>query len=124
MTRVNRTLRGHNLPYAQFVILNHLASLPGESWTVTGLASALETGQPGVSKILRRLASKGFIHIGPDPEDARVKRHRLTRAGKLAHREAFRRIAPHADDIFSGWQGADIDALHDLLYRLKSSLRD
>ena len=123
-TRINRALKGSDLPYAQFVILNHLASLPGESWTVTGLASVLETGQPGVSKILRRLAAKGHVRIEDDPGDGRVKRHRLTQAGEAAHRAAFRRIAPQADDIFAAWEDADIDALHGLLYRLKSSLRD
>jgi DNA-binding MarR family transcriptional regulator len=124
VTRVNRALKGTDLPFAQFVVLDHLASLPGEAWTVTGLASALETGQPGVSKILRRLAVKGYVQFDPDPEDGRVKRHRLTEAGKAAYREAFRRIAHHAEDIFTGWEGGDIDALHGLLYRLKSSLRD
>ena len=123
VTRLNRTLKGGGLPYAQFVVLNHLASLPGAAWTVSGLASALETGQPGVSKILRRLAAKGYVHMDPDPGDGRVKRHRLTQAGELAYREAIRRITPQAHDIFSGWENTDIDALHHLLYRLKSSLR-
>jgi len=124
LTRVNRALKGGDLPYAQFVVLNHLASLPGAAWTVSGLASALETGQPGVSKVIHRLAAKGYVHMDPDPGDGRVKRHRLTQAGELAYRAAFRRITPQADDIFSGWENADIDALHHLLYRLKSSLRD
>ncbi len=123
-TRVNRTLKGGDLPYAQFVILTHLASLPGTAWTVSALASALETGQPGVSKILSRLAAKGYVHMDPDPGDGRLRRLRLTQAGELAYRDASQRIAPQADDIFGGWENADIDALHRLLYRLKSSLRD
>ncbi len=124
VTRANRALKGTDLPYAQFVILNHLASLPGQAWTVTAVASALEIGQPSVSKILRRLAVKGYVRIDTDPGDGRVRRHRLTRAGKGAHGEAFRRITPQANDIFSGWQDDDIDALHGLLYRLKSNLRN
>ncbi len=124
VTRVNRALKSTDLPFAQFAALDHLANLPVEACTVTGLASALETGQPGVSKILGRLAAKGYVHIDPDPGDGRVKRHRLTQAGKVTHREAIRRIAPHAEDIFSGWEDGDIDALHGLLYRLKSSRRD
>ncbi len=124
VTRLNRALKGADLPFAQLAVLDHLANLPGEAWTVTGLAAALETGQPGVSKILGRLTAKGYVHIDPNPEDGRVKRHRLTQAGEVAHREAFRRIAPSAEDIFTGWEDSDIDALHRLLYRLKSSLRD
>jgi DNA-binding MarR family transcriptional regulator len=122
-TRVNRVVRDTDLPFAQFAILNHLASLPDGAWTVMALAAALETGQPGVSKILRRLTAKGFVRVDPDPADRRSKRHHLTEAGKAVHREAFRRIVPQADDIFSGWEAGDIEALHRLLYRLKSSLR-
>ena len=122
-TRVNRALKGTDLPYAQFVVLNHLASLPGTPWTVTDLASALETGQPGVSKILHRLAAKRYVQIEPAPEDGRLKRYRLTQSGKSAYRAASSRIAPQAEDIFRNWQDGDINALHTLLYRLKSDLR-
>lgn len=121
--RVNRALKGTGLPYAQFAVLAHLASLPGHDWTVTALASALETGQPGVSKILRRLADKNYVQIESDPGDGRLRRHRLTQAGKSAYSEASSRIAPQAEDIFSDWQDGDINALHTLLYRLKSGLR-
>ena len=122
-TRINRALKGSDLPYAQFIVLNHLASLPGDSWTVTDLASALETGQPGVSKILGRLTAKNYLRVEADPEDGRLKRHCLTESGISAHREASRRIAPQAEAVFRDWQGGDIDALHKLLYKLKSDLR-
>jgi DNA-binding MarR family transcriptional regulator len=123
-TRMNRLLRGADLPFAQFVVLDHLASLPDEIWTVTRLASALDTGQPGVSKILARLADKGYVRIEADPADRRIKRHRLTEAGLGVYHDAFQRIAPHAGDAFADWQETDLDALHALLYKLKSSLRE
>jgi len=121
-TRANRALRGA-VPYAQFVVLNHLASLPGEGWTVSGLASALETGQPGVSKILRRLVHKGYVRIDTDARDRRIKRHRLTDTGRAVYREAFQRLYPQADAVFDGWEKHDVDTLHTLLYRLKADLR-
>ena len=71
VTRINRALKGTGLTYAQFVVLGHLASLPGKS----------------------------------------------------AYRAASSRIAPQTEDIFRDWQDRDIDALHTLLYRLKSDLR-
>lgn len=122
--RVNRALAGGEVPFAQFVILDHLASLPGRSWTVSSLAEALEIGQPGVSKILRRLAAKGLVEIAPDPADRRVRRVALTTDGRAAHRNAADRVAPLAADAFAGWAAADIESLHHLLRRLKSSLRD
>lgn len=123
VTRVNRALKGAHLPYAQFLVLDHLASLPGRGWTVTELASALETGQPGVSKILNRLAAKNCVRVESSPDDKRLKRHFLTERGFSAHGEASRRLAPQAGKVFRDWQQGDIDALHQLLYKLKSDLR-
>ena len=121
--RVNQLLKGSDVPLAQFVILNHLASLPAEGWTVTRLASALDTGQPGVSKSRARLAAKGYVAIEADALDGRRKRHTLTEAGRAAHREAYRRVAPLTDTLLAGWDEAQIDTLHTLLYKLKTNLR-
>ncbi len=123
-TRVNRRLKGADLPFAQFVILDHLASLPAETWTVSRLASLLDTGQPGISKIMGRLVVKGLVGFEADPVDRRVKHHSLTAAGRAAHGDASRRLAPQAEDIFTGWQEEHLDALQALLYKLKTSLRD
>ena len=123
-TRVTRLLKGTDLPFAQFVILDHLASLPGETWTVSRLAALLDTGQPGISKIMRRLAAKGLVAIEADPADRRVKHHTLTAAGRAAHGDASRRLAPQAEELFTGWQQEHVDALHALLYKLKTSLRN
>ena len=123
VTRANRALKGAELPYAQFLILDHLASLPGQGWTVTELASALETGQPGVSKILNRLAAKNYVRVESGLDDRRLKRHFLTESGFSAHGDASRRLAPQAGAVFRDWQAGDIDTLHKLLYRLKSDLR-
>ncbi len=123
-TRVNRRLKGVGLPFAQFVILDHLASLPAETWTVSRLASLLDTGQPGISKIMGRLVAKGLVGFEADRVDRRVKHHSLTAAGRAAHGDASRRLAPQAEDIFTGWQEEHLDALQALLYKLKTSLRD
>ena len=123
-TRVNRALAETGLPYAQFAVLSHLASLPGKPWTVSALAAALEAGQPGVSKILQRLSVKGLVDTEPDPRDGRVRRVRLTAEGRDAFRRAAGRVAPLAEAAFAGWEARDIETLHGLLYRLKTSLRD
>lgn len=120
--RVNRALEGGELPYAQFVVLNHLASLPGQSWTVSALAAALETGQPAVTKILQRLIAKGFVQAKRDPDDHRRRHHQLTPAGESAYRVAAERLAPESGAVFSTWSDHDIETLHALLHRLKDTL--
>lgn len=121
--RLNRLLKGAHVPLAQFVVLNHLASLPAEGWTVSRLASALDTGQPGISKILARLVAKGYVCIDLDSRDRRRKRHVLTAAGRVAHQDALRRVAPLTEELLADWDEAQIASLHALLYRLKTRLR-
>ena len=122
VTRLNRAIAGANLPFAQFVMLNHFNNFQNEGWTVTRLAKAFETGQPGVSKTVARLVEKGYLRSEPDPVDGRSKLHHLTIAGAVAHAEALQRVAPDAELVFRDWDDNDIDQLHALIFKLKSWL--
>ena len=122
VTRMNRLLKSTGLPFAQFVMLNHFGARQDERWTATRLADAFETGQPGVSKTLRRLVDKGYLRIEPDPVDGRVKYHALTVKGKVMYEEALRRLSPEVGLIFAEWNAKDIDALHARLFQLKTWL--
>ncbi len=122
VTRLNRLLKDTGLPFAQFVMLNHFATFEGQRWTVTRLADAFETGQPGVSKTLRRLVDKGYLRVEPDPVDGRVKFHALTVKGKVMYEEALRRLSPEIGLIFAEWKADELDALHARLFQLKTWL--
>lgn len=124
VTRLNRALAGANLPFAQFVMLNHFSAFADEGHTIGRLADAFETGQPGISKTVARLVEKGFLRAEPDPNDGRSRLHYLTEAGAAAHAEALARIAPDAALIFRDWPAHDIDELHRLIFKLKSWLDD
>jgi len=124
VTRLNRAIAGVNLPFAQFVMLNHVRAFAEEGHKIGRLASAFETGQPGISKTVARLVEKGFLRAEPDPQDGRSRLHYLTEAGATAHGEALARIAPDAALIFEDWSAGDIDELHRLIFKLKSWLDD
>ena len=122
VTRMNRLLKGTDLPFAQFVMLNHFGAFPGERWTVTRLAAAFETGQPGLTKMLRRLVDKGYLRVESDAQDGRLKFHTLTVKGKVKYEEALRRLSPKMGLIFAEWNAKDLDALHASLFQLKTWL--
>jgi len=124
VTRFNRAVAGANLPFAQFIMLNHFRAFADEGHTIGRLANAFETGQPGISKTVARLVEKGFLRAEPDPADGRSKLHYLTEAGVAAHGEALSRLAPDAALIFKDWPAKDIDELHRLIFKLKSWLDD
>ena len=122
VTRLNRVIAGANLPFAQFIMLNHFRAFADEGHTIGRLANAFETGQPGVSKTVARLIEKGYLRAEPDPEDGRSRQIYLTEAGAAAHQDALKRIAPDAALIFRDWSAGDIDELHRLIFKLKSWL--
>jgi DNA-binding MarR family transcriptional regulator len=122
VTRLNRTIADTDLPFAQFVMLNHFRAFADEGHTIGRLANAFETGQPGISKTVARLVDKGYLRTEPDPEDGRSRLIYLTEAGAAAHQEALMRIAPDAALIFADWPASDIDELHRLIFKLKSWL--
>lgn len=123
-TRFNRLLADHNLPLAQFIMLNHFRSFPGEGHTITRLANAFETGQPGISKLVRRLVDKGFLRVEPHEKDGRVKLHYLTPVGEAAYMKALKSMAPEASLIFDDWTDEELMTLNRVLFRLKSWLDD
>ena len=122
VTRLNRTIADIDLPFAQFIMLNHFRAFADEGHTIGRLANAFETGQPGVSKTVARLVEKGYLRAEPDPKDGRSRQIYLTEAGAAAHRDALMRIAPDAALIFRDWPAGDIDELHRLIFKLKSWL--
>jgi DNA-binding MarR family transcriptional regulator len=118
----NRRLAALKLPFGEFVMLNHFSHEPARPRSVGETAAALQAPQPGVTKMLQRLARKGLVAVVPGAEDGRVKRHVLTAQGQALHRRALESFAPDISRAFAGWPEEDIARLHALLFRLKSWL--
>lgn len=107
-----------DLPRPLFSILNHMVRL-GDDTTVTDLARAFQTPQPGMTKSVQKLLDRGLLRAETDTEDARRKRLFLTVAGRAAHADALRRLGPDAELIFAGWSTAELADLQKPLFRLR-----
>ncbi len=90
---------------AMFGVLNNLVRL-GDGKTPSQLASAFQVARPSMTATLEKLQRAGFVTIGPDSEDGRTKRVRITPEGRAARMQAvaatavlFERIAPALDEI-------------------------
>jgi len=123
-TRANRILDGQPLPYPLFVLLRHFCHDPEREWTVGQLAAAFETGQPGMTKRVRKLLDLGLLASRDDPDDARRRWLRVTSLGVELRDELVGLLAPDQAKVFEGWEPAEIDALHRGLDRLRRALDD
>jgi DNA-binding MarR family transcriptional regulator len=77
----------------QFTVLNHLTRLGGDR-TPLQIANAMQVSKGAMTNTLGHLERSGWISIRPDDKDGRSKRVDITQAGRTAHGEAIRALAP------------------------------
>ncbi len=123
-TRSNRILKDAELPYPLFILLRHFCHDPDREWTVTQLAAAFETKQPGMTKKVKRLLDLGYLAARPDDEDKRVRWLRVTPRGVRLRDAMTNRLAPDQAGYFEGWKRSEVTELHRHLERLKTWLDD
>ena len=103
---------------AQFGVLNHLLRL-GVQQTIGEIASAMTVAQPTMSSTVKKLVDKNYVELVPDTEDRRVKRVKVTRAGRTARDRAVKAVAPGLALLKEGTPDADWSAMLSELTRLR-----
>jgi len=106
------------LTLAQFGVLNHLLRL-GAQQTIGEIASAMQVAQPSMSSTVKKLTDKNYVDLIPDTEDRRVKRVKVTPAGRAARDRAVKAVAPGLAALKDGTPGADWSAMLGELTRLR-----
>jgi DNA-binding MarR family transcriptional regulator len=116
----SRCLRRHGLSRVEYDILSvlHASAAPG-GLRSTAISRRLLITSGGTSTTLRRLERRGLVARGPDADDARSTRVRLTPAGAERVVEAALDVVP-AQDALLGTAAARVvarasDALRDVL---------
>ena len=67
----------------------------------SGLYSRLERSSGGMTKMLKRLAERGFLRRTPDPDDGRASRIRLTRSGVVVQERVFNAFLSASEDLLA-----------------------
>src|SRR5262247_1022763 len=70
-----------DLPSSFGYVARNIARTP---LTLTELAARLGITSPGALKIVQEMEATGYLERIPDENDARAKRHRLTKRGRAA----------------------------------------
>lgn len=117
--RAERSLAELKLPMPQFVLLNHFSHRPHEVKTVTGVASAMQQPQPGVTKTIQKLVARKLLRADPSPDDKRSKLLTITPKGLELHARALAAFVPRFAEVFDGWDEADMEQLVARLDKLK-----
>jgi DNA-binding MarR family transcriptional regulator len=96
----------------EYGVLYALSSAP-EGLRITELGADVLLTQPGMSRLVARLETRGLVQRVADPEDARAFRIRLTAAGVATQRRIGRAHARHVAEAMT--RNLDRDELEQLL---------
>ena len=120
-TMMDDLLRADGLTTQQAKLISVAEALSGPS--LSGAAAALGTTRQNVKQVARALERKGFLHVVPDEDDARVRRLVVTEKS----REYWRGRSGEDQRTVAGWLSARSDdeaaTLFELLSRLDAGVR-
>lgn len=103
---MERRLAQHGVTLAQLSVLSHLARNQQRAigpQRVTQIARAVEVNQPGVTKMLAKFESAGWVRFDTSTTDKRTRAASITPAG-LAHLGAIRQgLFPELGQFLAEW---------------------
>jgi DNA-binding MarR family transcriptional regulator len=111
---IERAIEGVLQSYVQIKLLHALAEAPEGRTTVGELSRRIEEPIPNVSRTVSKLVALGFVEKNRSTEDQRTVHVRVTKAGRLAQREADARLL----DVTTGLERSELKKLFDLLLKV------
>jgi MarR family 2-MHQ and catechol resistance regulon transcriptional repressor len=108
-----------NLPHAWFEVLVRLGRSEGGRLTMSSLAEQISLTTGGVTRLIDRMDSAGYVQRVPCPTDRRVTYATLTATGRAKLDEAAEIHARSLRSIFDGFSDEDRRAFDELLDRLR-----
>jgi DNA-binding MarR family transcriptional regulator len=92
--------------------------------TMSDLSQRLMVTNGNLTGLVERLTRERLVSRGPSPTDRRAQIVRLTAAGRRALDAMTPEHQAWIDELFGGLSSDERDALHALLGRLRTSVRD
>jgi MarR family transcriptional regulator, transcriptional regulator for hemolysin len=118
---IERFLSPHDLTWAQFSLLLHLARRAGPGG-ISEMAVAVELTQSAVTKVVQKFVAQGLVEILRDDHDARNRLVRITPVGIVRLQAVQQSFGPVFDDLLAGWRIDELERLIADLTRLTTKL--
>ena len=108
-----------NLPHAWFEVLVRLGRSEAGRLTMGSLAEQVSLTTGGVTRLVDRMESAGYVHRVPCQSDRRVSYAALTDAGRAKLEEAVPLHAANLRAVFAAFSDEERGVLDELLDRLR-----
>ncbi|MGF1769591.1 MarR family winged helix-turn-helix transcriptional regulator [Enterovibrio makurazakiensis] len=109
---LSKALEPCGLNQSQFNLLNHFSHQPEREQTISQLAQVMQMNQPGLTKVVNKLADQGLVDVRKDDEDGRKKWIKINANGLARVQSAFNSFLPNIDQCFDQW---DDDEMRQML---------
>lgn len=109
-----------DLPHAWFEVLVRLARSDDGRLTMGSLAEQISLTTGGVTRLVDRMETAGYVQRVPCPTDRRVSYAALTDAGRAKLDEAAQVHAANLRSVFAAFSDEDRSTLDALLDRLRA----
>lgn len=120
MRRLSAEFPAGNVSLNDYDVLFTLSRASGRRLRIRDLGENLLLSQPSVSRLIDRLASRGFVEKTPDPDDGRGIIVSLTETGLTAFRRAaVRHMESIVERVGSALDDAELQQLTELCERLR-----
>ncbi len=103
---------------AQYGVLNHLLRMDAER-TIGELANSFQVRQPTMSSTVRKLEDKGLVELKHDPEDRRIRRVAITKAGRAARQGGVDALGPLYGELMTQMTKKELKAILPTLTKLR-----
>lgn len=96
---------------AQFELLSHLVFTANRDETPSDLARLFGISRPAMTQTLGRMRSAGLVELVPAPADGRLRRVRLTAAGRARHGQVLAALEQDAHRLGERFEAGELEAL-------------
>ena len=103
---------------AQYSVLNHLLRMDCER-TIGELAASFQVRQPTMSSTVRKLEDKGLVTLNHDPDDRRIRRVAITKAGRAMRQAGLDAVAPLYAELMTQMTQKELKAILPTLTKLR-----
>lgn len=108
---LNKALAPIGINQSQFNLLNHFSHQPEREQTISQLAQVMQMNQPGITKVINKLAKDGLIEIRKDETDGRKKWIKINSAGLDKVQLAFMSFMPTIEACFKNWDNDEMQQM-------------
>ncbi|NVO25500.1 MarR family winged helix-turn-helix transcriptional regulator [Donghicola mangrovi] len=111
----------HDVTWAQFSLLLHLARRSGPS-RISEIASAVNLTQPAVTKVVQKFSAQQMVFVRSDQNDGRNRLVEITEVGRTRLVAMQQSFGPAFHELLLDWSSEEIERLIHDLTRLSATL--